>query len=388
MRIAYIAHGRFPTEKAYGHQIAQVSAALTAIGHDVTIVCPDVPGAIGGALKEVYRIDRDVPVAKLPAFVALQHPLIPGPLAVHASWFSYRRLLDEWLAAHQPDIVYARTVSVLAPALERGIPAILELHTIPHRLRPGFIRRCRRCHLIVALTTPMKDELVRRGVPAEKIMVEPDGVDLESFAHLPPHPKAKAHWSLPTDRPVIAYVGSLKTGHDLPKGVEELIDAAAILQMQGVRALVWIVGGPAGDVSRLQTLASAKGLGQDAIRFEGPVPSASVPLAMAAADLGVFPAPDSADPFFQRDTSPLKLLEYMAAGIPTVCADLPPIHDLADESVTRFCRPGDAADLARALRDALDDQRGSATRAGTAKERVIHFAWTARMARIMSSCSA
>ncbi len=386
MRIAYICHARYPSEKAYAHQISQVCAALVQNGHEVELLCPENEDALPGAPRDLYRIQTTFTVTSIPARNALKSRFIPGSLAVHVTWASYRRSLARHFATNTPDLVIARSAAVLGPALDCGIPAILELHTIPGRLTPGFVRTAKRCRLVVALTTPMRQVLIERGVPADQITVEPDGVDLEAFAALPSTTAAKLTWKLPADRPVIAYVGSLKSGHDLPKGVEELIGAAAVLQAHDERFLVWIVGGPAGEIERLRQLADQHGLDHKSVRFEGPVPSAKVPLAMAAADLCVYPAPKSDDPFFQRDTSPLKLLEYMAAGVPTVTADLPPLRDLLDENMTRFCTPGDSDDLARAISEALADPAASQTRAAAAKARVAHHSWQERMVRITTLC--
>ncbi len=388
MKIAYVCHARFPSEKAYAHQISQVCAALVENGHEVELICPAVANSVTGTPRSLYRIAADFPVTALPVTDGLTHPLVPGPLAVHVTNVSYARALRRHFAQNRYDLVYLRSASLLSPSLEAGLPTVLELHTVPSRFQWSFKDAAAHCRLIVALTSPMRDELVARGLPPEKVVVEPDGVDLAAFVGLPSKTDAKAAWTLPTDRPVIAYVGSLKSGHDLPKGVEELIEAAALLRDRAQAFLLWIVGGPLSEVTRLQALATKQGLSGDTIRFEGPVPSAKVPLAMAAADLGVFPAPQSADPFFQRDTSPLKLLEYMAAGLPTVAAALPPVRDLLDESTTRFCEPGDARDLARALDEVLADPSGSAKRAVAAQVRVQDLSWRARMARITRFCIA
>lgn len=383
MRIAYIVHARFPTEKAYGHQIAQVCAALAENGHEVELLCPDVAGALPGNLKDLYRISKDLKVTKLPVFDALHSSFIPGFLAVHVTWFSYRNALRKWFAQHAYDLAYARAATVLVPALDTHIPSVLELHTVPTFFR-SVASRCKR---IVALTTPMRDALLKRGVSAEKIIVEPDGIDLASFQNLPESSAAKTRWKLPEDMPVVAYVGSLRSGHDLPKGVEEVIEAAALLRKQDEKFFLWIVGGPKSAEDKLRVLARDRGLGDDVIRFEGAVSSVDVPIAIAAADVCVYPAPASRNPFFLRDTSPLKLLEYMAAGKPTVSADLPPVHDLLDATQTRFCKPGDAQDLAAALHDVLANMPSAYERAKAARAHVTKFEWKERMGRIISRFS-
>lgn len=383
MRIAYIVHARFPTEKAYGHQVAQVCAALQTNGHEVELVCPDVAGALLGNLRDLYRVDTDLRVTKLPVFDALRSPFVPGFLAVHVTWFSYRKALRAWFAEHRPDLAYARAATVLAPALDAGIPSILELHTVPGFGQPFFRSIAKRCAKIVALTTPMRDALLKRGLPAETIIVEPDGIDLASFERLPDTAAAKTRWKLPEDVPVVAYVGSLRSGHDLPKGVEELVEAAALLRKQDEKLFLWIVGGPKDAEQKLRTLARDRGLGDDAVRFEGSVPSSDVPVAIAAADVCVYPAPGIRNAFFLRDTSPLKLLEYMAAGKPTVTADLPPVHDLLDDTQTRFCAAGDPADLAAAVHDVLANLPAAYARAKKARAAVERFEWKERMKRIV-----
>jgi len=56
------------------------------------------------------------------------------------------------------------------------------------------------------------------------------------------------------------------------------------------------------------------------VRFVGRVPADEVPSYLAAIDVGITPYRDTS---FNRASFPLKTLEYLAAGIPTVSADLP-----------------------------------------------------------------
>jgi glycosyltransferase involved in cell wall biosynthesis len=79
--------------------------------------------------------------------------------------------------------------------------------------------------------------------------------------------------------------------------------------------------------------------------FEG-VGQAELAATVQACDLGVIPHRDQAG---IRAMSPLKLYEYLAAGLPVLAVDLPPMHGVADDRV-RISRP---EDWARALREAL-----------------------------------
>ena len=46
VRITYVTHTRFPTEKAHGFQVASICQALARLGHTVTLLIPTVGNAI------------------------------------------------------------------------------------------------------------------------------------------------------------------------------------------------------------------------------------------------------------------------------------------------------------------------------------------------------
>jgi glycosyltransferase involved in cell wall biosynthesis len=97
----------------------------------------------------------------------------------------------------------------------------------------------------------------------------------------------------------------------------------------------------------------------------------------------VYPAPATTDSFFLRDTSPLKLFEYLAASRPVVCADLPPLHDVVDESVVRFCRSGDAEALAEGISDTLSHPEKASARIAKGRTIAALHSWEQRMRRIL-----
>lgn len=377
MRITYVTQTRFPTEKAHGHQIAQVCAAMAALGHEVSLVASDIPTAVTQDPHAYYAVQPSFAVRRIHQFNALYSPLIPGMLAFAVGMMSYRRSLARDIAAHPlPALFYARSVAVLPPLLATSVPVVLELHTLPQWGRGRFVRLCNRCRRVVCLTTPMRDELVRWGVHAEKILVEGDGVALERFRH-PPFMGRPA-----TSRPILGYVGSLVTHDSLEKGVAQIIDAAVALKQRGHAVFTWIVGGPSVWQDTYKTRAAAAGLTDEDIRFDIPVPASQVAGVVTAMDVCAYPAPASRHPFFLRDTSPLKLLEYFAAKKPVVCADIPPIHDLCDERSVWFCAAGDGGAMADAVERVLHDD--TAQRVQHAAEIAEERSWDKRMERILT----
>ena len=340
---------------------------------------------------------RAFSIVKLPNFDALSSQWVPGKIAFLASMYSFRRALFLFVSKHQTDLFYVRSAQVLPPLLATGIPVVLELHTLPRMARRTFLAQCRRCAVVICLTRIMRDVLISWGLDAERVFVEGDAVDLrrftlsersESNGFIPHQKEAKAQWLLPQGRTVVGYVGSLVTGDGLEKGVREFLNAIALLRKQERVIFGWIVGGP--NMWREKCIQEARthGLTEDDVRLEGIIPFAAVPDALCSCDVLIYPAPASSHPYFLRDTSPLKLFEYMAAGRPIACADLPPLHDVVDDDVVRFYSPDDPKGLAEAIAWTLDHPEEAKRMAERAKERVKQHSWEARMQRILATVPA
>jgi glycosyltransferase involved in cell wall biosynthesis len=102
-------------------------------------------------------------------------------------------------------------------------------------------------------------------------------------------------------------------------GLELLVDAIAYLVKTKQREdVLFVLVGPGEAVSRLQDLAASKGL-TPWIKFTGALYGDNLRAYLATADIGV--APDPSNGFNDRLTM-LKILEYMACGLPIVLFDL------------------------------------------------------------------
>ncbi|MFH1671001.1 MAG: glycosyltransferase family 4 protein [Patescibacteria group bacterium] len=380
MRITYIVHSRFPVEKAHGLQIAAVCRVLTEIGHDVTIVAPQTKNYIHERVHDYYGLPGSVKFVRTDNFDALGKWWIPGALWMVVTMYFYKCALKKFLNSHQSDLLYTRSPLLLSVLLKSQIPVVLELHTLPNKFQTRFSELCNQCKRIVCLTTPMRDELVELGADSAKIIVEGDGVEYELYQELPLRDGARNEWKLPVNRPIVGYIGSLVTYDAIEKGVPELL--RALKELKGKNVFGWIVGGPRDWQQAYRELAASLGLTDNDVRFEGRVEQFNVSSCIAACDVCVYPAPASKHPYFQRDTSPLKLLEYLAAGKPVVCADIPPVRDVVDESIVEFCEPGNAQSLADGLVKVLSQNNNVRIQKG--KEKARYFDWKARMKRVLT----
>jgi glycosyltransferase involved in cell wall biosynthesis len=372
MRITYCANVRLPNERAHGHQVARVCDALAKLGHDVTIFAPLRRNPIREDFHAFHGADRQVRIAYLGTFDPIDRAWLPKAVQLPLLNAQLRSGLRRELSPGRFDLAYTRTPALLGTLLDSGTPTVLELHTVPRHGREAFAAQCNRCALVACLTSPMREEVVALGVDEARVAVEPDAADLEAFVAAQPRPADHA-------LPIVGYAGQLES-MGLSKGIPELLDALTLLNRTEKRCRGMIAGPEPKDPQLLSRLKQ-----HPHVTYLGFLPSYDVPALLAACDVLAYPAPASDHPFYVRDTSPLKIFEYMAAGKPIVTADLPPIRDVLDESTAFFCRPGDPADLARAIDEALEHPADARVRAQRARARVRDtYTWGKRMERILA----
>lgn len=379
MRIAYCTNLRLPSERAYGHQVAGVCNALVTLGHTVTVLHPRRNNPITESAQQYHGLLPAVTVETLPTFDGVGSAWMPGVLGLWSQNVSLRRALRRRLPGVGAELVYTRNPALLAMLLSVGLPVICELHTLPRWGRAGWVRLLSHCRTVVCLTTPMRDELRAWGVPADRMIIAPDAVDAARFASLPDAATARAMFGIPVGVPTVGYAGSIET-MGLSKGVDLLVEA--IVGLPGVHAV--IAGGPVSGAAALRTLAQRLGV-QDRVHLLGQVPPQDVATVYGASDVLVYTAPRSAHPYFLRDTSPLKLVEYMAAGKPIACADLPPVHDLLGADEAMLWTPGDAGGLRRALAFLFAQDAEARQMAAAARARAQNQSWEKRMERILAA---
>lgn len=382
MKIAYVCHSRFPTEKAYGHQMAQVCDALTENGHEITFFRPRIVNRITQDPREYYALHGDLRTETIESFDALSARWIPERFAAALINRSYAKCLRRYLNSSHYDALILRSAPLLPTLLRTNMPIIFEAHTLPRVGVRSFAAQLQRCALVVCLTSMQRNALIAAGVAAARIVVEPDGVDLRRFENKESPMQAKNRWKLPRDRTIIGYCGSLVTRTNVEKGVRTIIEAMVTVRKQSPDALAWIIGGPQEWMEKYEKISNNTGL-KDVITFQGPIAAQDVPSALAACDICIYPAPASDDPFFLRDTSPMKLFEYMAAGKAIICAGIPPVHDVLNDGEATFFRPGDAAALARAIQSVKQSTNGNFPLPAPGK--IARFDWRQRMGRIIEA---
>lgn len=238
-------------------------------------------------------------------------------------------------------------------------------------------RTYRQADLVVCVSTTLRDMLVAQlGVPADKIMVLPNGVDTERFqSDGLPAGEVSRHNEL-----VVGFVGFVVER----QGLDELIRAVAMLRRQAVAVAVRVVivgSGPA--LADLTQLAASEGVGE-AVEFRGQLSWSEVPAVIATFSVGYSGQRGvSGMPMYH---SPLKIYEYLASGRPVVAAD----HEdarrvLVDEGAGWTFPPGDVAKLAEVLSQVAGLERDELSTMGVRARKVVQeqHSWAHRAEQIV-----
>ncbi|MBN1287335.1 MAG: glycosyltransferase [Anaerolineae bacterium] len=371
LKLLYLANARLPTEKAHGGQIMQMCAALAGAGAEIELWHArraNTPELAGRDPFDYYRVARTftrraIPCVDLFAMATrLRNRWGSDRAAFLVQAVTYALALG-WRLRRAPfDALYTRDpITLLALRLGGlGARTFYEAHRFPGTAGGARLHRfaLRGVGGVVTLTARLRELYAAQNVPAARLHVAHDAVDLARFAALPDKREARRTLGLPGDAFIAGYVGRFHT-MGMAKGLDTLVEAAA----RTGHVHVCLVGGPAETV---EALRARGGLDSARLHDTGQVPPAEVPRCLAAFDVCVMPFPWTEH--FAYYASPIKLFEYMASGRPIVASDLPAVREVVAHEVSALLTPpGDPDALAKALRRLSGDPALGARLAANAR---------------------
>jgi len=382
-RVVYLRSTPGPGTQAGGaaSHIKGVVKALEALGVEVEVISNDViagldhadtrftviPPESGGGTRALFDIHNNL------VFTRGAVPLIERA---------------------QPDFIYQRYARFswagVAAAIRTQRPLFLEYNGSEvwvgrHWDRVGsldLLERYERLNLdaaarIFVVSDVERRNLEARGVPAEKIVLNPNGVDVERFRPGAGGREARRELGLKDDEVVAGFVGTFGPWH----GVEKLAEA---IKSTDVPVRFLLVGSGSLHTEVEKQLESE--VRASRVIFTGAVAHERVPALLDACDILVAPHVPLADgsEFFG---SPTKVFEYMAMGKAIVASRLGQIGDvLADRETALLVEPGNVGELAAAIVKLVESQELRAQLGAKAREVAVeNYTWKHNAQRVLEA---
>ena len=390
MKILY--HHRTRSADGQRVHIDGLIGALRRAGHEVEIVAPKPrreagpttlnSGAASGD-KAPARADGGPPRASL-----------LRELAEQAYDFVERRALRRAIDRFHPAAIYSRhalfSTAAAVVARERGLPLSIEVNAplALERSQHGglfFEARARRLETatlnradrVVVVTQAMGELLVEQGVERSRLEVHWNGLEPEALRGHFDGGAIRRALGLTTDSRdalVLGFVGFVRDWNRL----ERLFPFLA-----RTRSARFVVVGEGPDQPRLLRLAAEAGVAAR-VHFVGTVPRAKVLDHVAAFDIALLPE-------VTRYASPLKLLDYFAAGKPALVPDYANLREVvADGENGLLFDPARAGDFERRLEElaASKELRERIGAAGRATIDRLGLTWDANARRVVEGFAA
>ena len=309
-------------------------------------------------------------------------PIKPAisPLGEWREITALSKAVDRVSAAFKPDLIHAHSPVLTALGVERSkarrsIPLLYEIRafwedaavgngtgtegSLKYRATKALETwTVRRADGVAVICEGLRADLVGRGIAPDKIMVSPNGVDLELFGDpAPPDQDLIRNLGL-EDADVLGFIGSF---YDY-EGLDDLIAAMPALVAARPKAqLVLVGGGPMEDALKAQAAASPVA---ERIHFMGRVPHHEVERYYSVIEILVYPRKKMR---LTDLVTPLKPLEAMAQLRLVAASDVGGHRELIEDGVTgTLFAPDDPDSLAQSVsqlfgaREIWDERRKTA----------------------------
>ena len=373
MRILYF-HQHFSTpDGSTGTRSYEMAQALIARGHQVTMVCGSgqlaasglagtpVNGVRRGIVDGIDVVELCLPYSNYDGFakrawIFLLYAWRSTMLALHLD-YDLLFATSTPLTAGIPGIImkplrrkpFVFEVRDLWPELPREMgvitnPVVLKAMDILELLSYRSANAC------IGLSPGIVRGITRRGVPAERVSMIPNGCDLGLFT-----PALRSEAATVDGIGAGDFVAIFCGAHGIANGLDAVLDAAKVLKRRGADHIKMLLVGDGKLKPRLKERAREEGL--DNCIFCNPMPKHQLSKVTASVDVGLMILANV--PAFYYGTSPNKFFDYIASGLPVLNNYPGWLAGIIEENGCGVAVPPDNPE---AFADALIQLRDSAAR--------------------------
>lgn len=354
--------------------VFDVSKELVNRGHKVTVITTDALDKKNrlkrGSLRQnIYGIDTYY-FKNFNNFLAYKFNLsLPFGLI-----FKIDKVVKNCDIIHFHGVRSFQSIILYAHAKKYRIPYIIQAHgSLPIKIgRKKFkqifdhlwgnkiLHNAAKC---IALTKTESDQYIKMGVPEERIVIIPNGLDLSQFSNLPERGTFRRKYQIPEDCKIILYIGRLHR----TKGLDLLIDAFNKVIQEKINCKLVIIGPDDGYLSQIESKANDLGL-LDKIKIIGFIPNNEKIQALVDSDVFVTPS---------FSGFPVTFLEACACGLPIITSTNGDNLDWIDKNVG-FVVEYNPSRLKDAIFKIIDDEALSRKFSNQGKQLVAEqFNWNA-----------
>ena len=353
-------------------QVVETTKALTMLGCSIHIIASGITPYLSSRVKETTIKIHILPSIRRKKIWKFHITL--NYLFYLTSFFTILSIA----AKEKINCIYTRHLKLSCFLLKlktvHRIPVVYEIHgieSITRKTRKKLSRQqikeqqvLQRVHGIISITETLTHQLIKMYKSSCPVVVAPDGVNLDDFPYVPKLPLA----------PNICYVG-----HFYPwKGVDTAVEAMKLID----NVHLFLVGGRKGDKDFIRIKTHIKNLNiANKITTTGFLRREDMLKYMHKSRVAIIPL--STHPMAGLFTSPLKLFEYMATGIPIVASDVPSIREVLkpfDNAV--LVPPNNPEALARGIKLLIEDKQLAERMRKKAREDVRAYTWNERAKKI------
>lgn len=354
MKILIAADLHWPTINGVATFSRNLAQGLADRGHEVVVIAPSQrrSGLRGEEVDGNYTIKR---VASVP------FPFYQNFRISLAPQMEVKKIIQEF----EPDLIHLQMCLTIGNAarkiaLKYNIPLVATNHAIPDNLLDNL-------KLLAPMSKPISYAITEYGVrfhakadyvtlPTQSaidlfdnerlsIPVEPvsNGIDLSKFRPTKAAPATYEKFSLPTDQPIVTYVGRA----DAEKHLFVLMEAFRDIYQRAQKTPHLLVVGFGTDLEHLKNLAYEYNIRYH-VTFTGRVTDEEIVELHKVGTVFAMPSP--------AELQSIATLEAMASGKPIVAVDAGALRELCEDSANGFlCEKDNVAEFAESLLQILDD---------------------------------